>query len=93
MAKKVYEIMINATSQCWEQCFVAVEANSAKEAKELFEANPYDYDWEDWHTQDSEMQHWEVERVDVCETSTEKLQEQHRLDRLNKLMEQEDLND
>ena len=70
MTKKVFEIKIDVTSQTWETCYVHVEAETAEEAEELFNDNPYDYDWEGWEHQDSEVQHWAIDNVEYDHVMT-----------------------
>jgi len=58
---KVFRIEVDVTSTAWETANVFVEAETLEEAIKLFKDNPYGYDWNDWNTHDSEMQHWEVD--------------------------------
>ena len=67
---KEYEILIDVNSTTWETCSTWVEANSLKEAIEKFEENPYDFDWDNWETWDSETRHWEVnEATEACDVN------------------------
>ena len=75
--KKMFEIRLDVTSQTWETCFVYVEAETAEEARELFEDNPYDYDWDDWETHDSETQHWDILSVEYDDFMTNWMKEKN----------------
>ena len=73
--KKVFEVTIDVTSQTWETCYAYVEAETAEEARELFDSNPVDYYWDHWKTHDSEVQHWEIDSVEYDEWMTNRLKE------------------
>lgn len=73
--KKVFEVTIDVTSQTWETCYAYVEAETAEEARELFDSNPDDYYWDHWKTHDSEVQHWEIDSVEYDEWMTNRLKE------------------
>tara|TARA_R100000458_G_C8102680_1_gene128731 strand:- start:158 stop:424 length:267 start_codon:yes stop_codon:yes gene_type:complete len=76
--KKVFEVIIDITSTAWESATAMVEAESEEEARELFEADPYGYDWEDWETHDSETRHWEIESVEYDKWATASLREREK---------------
>tara|TARA_Y100001973_G_scaffold103723_1_gene171635 strand:+ start:86 stop:322 length:237 start_codon:yes stop_codon:yes gene_type:complete len=73
--KKIFEVTIDVTSQTWETCYAYVEAETAEEARELFENDPFDYDWDNWDTHDSETKHWEIDSVEYDEFLTNRLKE------------------
>ena len=75
--KKVFEVTIDVTSQTWETAYAYVEAETAEEARELFENDPFDYDWDHWKTHDSETKHWEVESVEYDEFMTDRMKEKN----------------
>ena len=64
---KVFRIELNVTSSCWESAEAFVEAENLKEAIKLFKDNPYDYDWDNWETHDSETRDWEVDEENCKE--------------------------
>ena len=69
--KKIYEVIIDVTSQAWETAVAYVEAESEEQARKLFMDDPAGYDWEDWETHDSETQGWEIRSVEYDEFQTE----------------------
>ena len=75
--KKIFEVIIDVTSKTWETCYAYVEAENAEEARELFESNPDDYDWDHWKHQDSEVQRWEVDSVVYDEFITNRMKEKN----------------
>ena len=75
--KKMFEVIIDVTSQTWETCYAFVEAETAEEARELFEDNPFSYDWEGWKTHDSEVRHWEIDSVEYDEFMTNHMKEKN----------------
>jgi len=75
MTKKMFEVKLDVTSQTWETCYAYVEAETAEEAKSLFEDDPFDYDWDDWETHDSEIKYWEIDSVEYDEFMTNRLKE------------------
>ena len=77
MTKKVFEIKLDVTSQTWETCYAYVEAETAEEARELFDSNPDDYYWDNWKHQDSEVQHWEIDSVEYDEFMTNRMKEKN----------------
>ena len=70
---KVFKFEIDATSTTWETAEVYVEAETIEEAKKLFNANPYDYDWDSWDTNDSEVTGWNIESVEFDQWMTDHL--------------------
>ena len=78
--KKVFEIVIDYHEQVWGSCYATVEAETAEEARELFDNDPWEYDWEGWDHHDSEVSDWEVADVKEDEWSTKKLQEKKNAD-------------
>jgi len=58
---KVFKLRINITSTTFEIADAFVEAETLEEAIELFNANPWYYDWDNWETIDSETNGWEVD--------------------------------
>jgi len=77
MSNKVFEIRINVTSTTWDSAYAYVEAKTEKEAKEMFEANPYNFDWDGWETHDSETRDWEVDSIEYDEFMTNRMKEQN----------------
>ena len=75
MTMKVFEVRVDVVNKTYESCYSYVEAETAEEARKLFDANPHDYDWYGWETFDSEIQHWEVDNVEYDEFMTKRLQE------------------
>ena len=73
--KKVFEITIDYMESAWGRAYAMVEAETEDEAKELFETDPWAYDWDGWETTDREKQGWEVDSIDECPWATKKLQE------------------
>ena len=69
--KKVYRVNIDVTSQTWETAIAYVEAESEEQARKLFTDDPYDYDWEDWETHDSQTQSWAIDTIEYDEFQTE----------------------
>ena len=69
---KIYRVELNVTSTAWESVEAYVEAESEEEARKLFESNPWDYDWDNWETHDSEIRDWEIESVEYDEWLTER---------------------
>ena len=76
--KKVFKVIIDITSTAWESATAMVEAESEEEARELFEADPWAYDWEDWETHDTETRHWEIEIVGYDKWATDWLREREK---------------
>ena len=70
MIKKYYRIDINVVSTAWETCDCYIQAESEEEARTLFEAAPYHYEWDNWETQDGELRDWDVENVEYDEWMT-----------------------
>ena len=96
MSKKMFEVRIDVTSQTWDTVYAYVEAETAEEARKLFEDNPYDYDWDNWETCDSEVQHWEIDTVEYDKWMTESMQRREEeatfdeaLDMVERLAEEE----
>jgi hypothetical protein len=75
MSNKMFEIEINWSGTEWGTVYAMVEAETAEEARALFDEDPHAYDWDGWETYDSELRDWDVESVDVCPDATKKLQE------------------
>jgi len=69
--KKMFEVKVDVTTTAWESAYVYVEAETAEEARKLFEDNPYDYDWDGWETHDSEVRDWDVDTVEYDKWMTE----------------------
>jgi hypothetical protein len=61
MKKFVFDIHTTCTH--WETVEVVVEASTEEEARELFAKDPWEYEWENWESVDSEMHHWEIDDV------------------------------
>lgn len=57
---KVFRIEVDVVSRAWETVGVYIEAESLDEAKKMFEDDPFDHDWDDWETHDSETLSWEI---------------------------------
>jgi len=57
---KIFRIEIDVISRSFETAHVYIEAESLDEAKKKFEAEPFDHDWDDWETHDSETVSWEM---------------------------------
>jgi len=57
---KVFRIAVDVVCTTWDSAEAFVEAETLEEALILFKANPYDYDWDNWETHDSETRSWEV---------------------------------
>ena len=93
MAKKVFEVQIDVTNMTWETCYTYVEAETAEEAKKLFKDNPFDYDWDGWEHQESEMRDWEVNSVEYDDFMTKRLQEEEQLNNITNKMSHEDMDD
>ena len=94
--KKVFEITINYTESTWGSAYAMVEAETEEEARELFEDNPHDYDWDGWDTFDSEVRHWEIDTVECDEFMTKRLHEKQvkpLLEKITERMKADDLND
>jgi hypothetical protein len=70
-----YRIEINVTSTEWSTCECYVEAESEKEAREKFEVDPDEYQWDNWEIQDSEIRGWDVWGVEQDEQMTKSLEE------------------
>ena len=73
--KKVFEITIHYSETTWGKCYAMVEAETKDEAEDLFMNDPWEYDWEGWEADDSEMRDWEVDSIDECPWATKKLQD------------------
>ena len=71
--KKVFEITINYIESAWGTVYSMVEAETEEEARKLFEADPWEYDWDGGDTHDSEVRGWDIESIDECPESTRKL--------------------
>ena len=71
--KKMYLIELDVTSTHWETAEALVEAESKEEARKLFEANPWSYEWDHWDQQDSETTGWEISHIEYDEWSTERM--------------------
>ena len=93
MSKKYFEVKIDVTSQTWDIAYAYVEAETAEEARKLFDDNPHDYDWDGWETFDSEVRHWEVDTVEYDQWMTESMERRDEEKRLTERMKAEDLND
>ena len=89
----MFEVKIDVTSQTWDIAYAYVEAETAEEARKLFEDNPNDYDWDNWETFDSEVRHWEIDTVEYDPWMTEHAQRRAEEERLTERMKAEDLND
>ena len=76
---KIFNIALDITSKTYEGASAYVEAETLEEAVKLFEENPYDYDWDDWDTFDSETLSWEVdkERCYYDERETERMEKKN----------------
>ena len=72
---KVFRIDLDVSSQTYDTCSVYVEAETEDEARALFSENPYDYDWDDWETHDSEIQDWSIDKVEYDEWMTDRRSE------------------
>mgnify|MGYP003645914563 CR=1 FL=1 len=70
---KAFLFKLDVTSTAWETAEAYVEAETIEEAKKLFNANPYDYDWDNWDTHDSETQGWNIESVEFDQWRTDYL--------------------
>ena len=77
MSNKVFEIRINVTNTTWDSAYAYVEAETEEEAKEMFEANPYNFDWDGWETHDSETRDWEVDSIEYDEFMTNRMKEKN----------------
>ena len=75
--KKMFEINIDVVSTSWDSCEVYVEAETAEEARELFENDPYSYDWDNWKTHDTETRSWEIDSVEYDEFMTNRMKEKN----------------
>lgn len=64
---KEWIIDINVVSTAYEAAHAFVKAETLEEAIELFEKDPYNYEWEEWEMIDADTQSWEVNK----ETSKE----------------------
>ena len=61
---KVFRIDIDVISTTWEACSAYVEAETEDEARAIFDKDPWSFDWDHWDTVDSDVQKWEVEKVE-----------------------------
>tara|TARA_R100000501_G_C2589758_1_gene90176 strand:- start:186 stop:389 length:204 start_codon:yes stop_codon:yes gene_type:complete len=59
---KEWIIDIEVVSTAYEAAYAIVEAETLEEALDLFEKDPYNYEWEGWETIDSETKSWEVNK-------------------------------
>jgi|TARA_R100000084_G_scaffold109195_1_gene74727 hypothetical protein len=71
MTKQLYDIIINVCETTWSTAEVVVEAESMEEAIAQFEQDPWDHEWDNWATYDSELRDWDVnvvatERANLC---------------------------
>lgn len=57
---KIFRIEVDVISRSFETAHVYIEAESLDEAKKKFEDDPFDHDWDDWETHDSETMSWEM---------------------------------
>lgn len=57
---KIFRIEIDVVSKSWETVGVYIEAERLDEAIQMFEKDPYLYDWDDWETHDSETIEWKI---------------------------------
>jgi hypothetical protein len=57
---KIFRIEVDVISRAFETAHVYIEAESLDEAKKKFEDDPFDHDWDDWETHDSETVSWEM---------------------------------
>jgi len=73
--KKYFRVEINVTSTAWETCDCVIEAESAQHARKLFDANPDEYEWDNWEHSDSEVRNWDVEHVEYDEGYTKYIAE------------------
>ena len=73
--KKVFEIKIEYTESTWGSCYAYVEAETKDEAEDLFNDDPWAYDWDGWETHDSEMRDWTIDSIDYDDFMTKRLQE------------------
>ena len=71
--KKMYIVQILVTSTHWETAEAHVVAESEEEARKLFEADPWSYDWDYWNQRESEIDSWDVEGVECDEFETERM--------------------
>jgi len=68
--KKIYRIELNVTSTEWSTCECYVEAESEEEAREKFEVDPDEYQWDNWQIQDSELRSWDLWGIEYDEQMT-----------------------
>ena len=73
--KKWYRVELNVVSTTWETCNCLIEAESEEEAREKFNIDPDNYDWDDWEHSDSEVRDWEVERIEYDHWYTKRMKE------------------
>lgn len=73
--KKVFEVNIHVTNTTWDSCQAYVEAETAEEARKLFDDDPWGYDWDNCDTHDTEVTHWEVDSIEFDEFMTNRLKE------------------
>lgn len=81
---KVFTFKLDTTSTTWETAEAYVEAETIEEAKKLFNANPYDYDWDNWDTHDSEVTGWNIESVEFDQWMTDLTKEKKRIEEKKK---------
>ena len=98
MSKKVFEVRIDVVSTSWDSCEAYVEAETAAEARELFENDPDSYDWDNWKTHDTETRNWEIDTVEYDEYLTKRLQEKEKttdplLENITERLKANDIND
>ena len=91
MTKKYYRIDIDVTSTAWETAECYIQAESAEEARKIFDADPETNDWDNWKHYESEIRNWDVARVAYDEWMTQHMEEQYERARIETLEnEQED---
>jgi len=72
---KVFRIDIDVSSTTYDTCSAYIEAETEDEAHALFSENPYECEWDDWETVDSEIQDWTIGKVEHDEYMTNHFKE------------------
>lgn len=94
--KKVFEVRIDFCETVWKSCYAYVEAETKDEAEDLFNDDPWKYDWEGWEEHDSEMGDWIIDSIEYDDFMTKRLHEKEvnpLLEKITERMKAEDLND
>jgi len=92
-SEKVYTIEVLYRETSWGTVYVEVPATSEAEARELFEDDPWMYEWENWTPSDSEIEDWDVHSIDFSEAATKRLKEAEQIAKMTNRMTHEDMDD